>query len=126
MNVDRRYVERGVIVLLVALVVAGLFVVTDPLNTHEDTPDAPPPFVLGARSTAKARATADVYAKALDAGGFTVDRRYDYDDTAALERALAAGDIDGYPDGTPPNMTLVVRGSVSSDALRRAVLDVKP
>lgn len=76
---------------------------------------------VGSKNFTEQFIVAEIYAQALEHGGFKVERKINLGGTLIAHKALTGGDIDLYPEYTGTALVAVVKGDVVSDP--KAVLD---
>ncbi|MBV8148304.1 MAG: ABC transporter, partial [Candidatus Eremiobacteraeota bacterium] len=57
-------------------------------------------LIVGSKNFTESFIIAEIYAQALDAAGFSVDRRFNLGSTQIALAAMQRGDIDLYPEYT--------------------------
>ncbi|MFO7894307.1 MAG: glycine betaine ABC transporter substrate-binding protein [Longimicrobiales bacterium] len=119
-----------------SLFVAGPLFAAEPsfaaggaLGASQEPPAADtagPPVVIGSKPFAESYLLAEIFGQLLEAGGYTVDRRFGLGETEITFQALRNGEIDLYPEYTGTGLVAILGAEPSSDpdSVLRHVRDV--
>jgi osmoprotectant transport system substrate-binding protein len=90
----------------------------DPADTEgpirRDPANAKVTLTIGSKNFTEQKVLGELYAQGLEAAGYKVRRRFGFADEQAAQRALQAGEVDGYPEYTGTAL-LSLCGVPSSD-----------
>lgn len=93
----RRAALAAMLVLLVCLVAFGAFAA-----------DGKPKVVVGSKDFTESILISEIFAQALEARGFTVDRKQALGGTAIIQAAMKAGQVNLYPEYTSTALITVL------------------
>ena len=99
-----RRVTLGAVVVGVAIALSGC-ASSDPLSSGGSTDEDSETLVVGSQSYYSNEIIAEIYAQALEDGGFTVDRQFSIGQREVYLPELEAGGIDVFPEYTGSLLT---------------------
>jgi osmoprotectant transport system substrate-binding protein len=76
---------------------------------------AKPKLVIGSKDFTESILISEIFAQALENGGFVVDRKQALGGTAIIQAAMTAGDVDLYPEYTSTALVTVLKEAPDFD-----------
>jgi len=124
-----RRVTLGAVVVGVAIALSGC-ASSDPLSSGGSTDEGGDTLVVGSQSYYSNEIIAEIYAQALEDGGFTVDRQFSIGQREVYLPELEAGGIDVFPEYTGSLLTGLLgpdsEPSGTSDEIYDQLVDALP